>query len=270
MEERTEFLRCRGAFEDKLTWLHKVANALPAPNSPRKNWANLCFYRLIFTAISVLTLCDIELQRDSKIMPVTSASGLLDHHSIGSLVRNLIEMSVLFHYITDLAVADQNPEWTLRRAVLELHDSATRWRVLKHTADDSEDASTFQRNIDPLKMEISANAVFATLPAERQEKLLSGSEIYVRGLRAAVRDSGADVEHFNAFYAILSAFGHGTPASFYRHQDEPKEPAAWHPAEYTYLTTGAALEYGVEWLDQCIQRVFLFYPETFLRRQTKQ
>jgi hypothetical protein len=115
---------------------------------------------------SLLVLCIPEL-RDQKRGPTDG--GVLDHGSIAALARNLLEAWVMFLYLTDPALAED--QWLLRRAVLELHDCTTRYRMLKDIGDgDSKEVQDFKSKIDPLKNLIRSNPAFRSLNADRQKK----------------------------------------------------------------------------------------------------
>lgn len=265
-EEKKYFLNAQKEFEEKFDFVPQIFRHVYNLNvEPRRMWANLLFYRLALIGNSLLFLCGPELSEDERYAPHLS---LLDHSSIAALARNLLEALLMFLYITDLAASEE--EWLLRRAVLELHDCTARYRMLKDLGDgDTDEAKEFRGKIDPLKSTISSNPNFQGLNADRQKRLLTGQELYVGGLRAAVKAAGLDVDHFNGMYAALSVHSHCAPASFYRSVHNPDEPVFATPPEYTYLASGVALEYATEPLGLACERMFQLYPEIFLKAKTK-
>jgi len=53
----------------------------------------------------------------------------LDHYSIGVMARNVIESALMFHYLSEDGVSEE--DWQLRRAVLNLHDATLKVRLWK-------------------------------------------------------------------------------------------------------------------------------------------
>jgi len=168
----------------------------------------------------------------------------------------------MFVYVSEPAISGE--DWLLRRAVLELHDSTTRYRISKDIGDIKE-AQDYLMEI--VKKIIVSDPVFQSLDTERQQKVLKGQELYINGRNAVVREAGWDVDHFNAMYAALSSHAHSAPVSFYR--SDPFEPSASIAPDYQYVTSGLALEYATEPLGFACERMFHLYPEIFLTGQTK-
>jgi hypothetical protein len=53
----------------------------------------------------------------------------LDHWSAAALARNMIEATVMFSYLSESGVSED--EWGLRKLVLWNHDATTRYRMFK-------------------------------------------------------------------------------------------------------------------------------------------
>lgn len=265
-DERNYFLKAEKEFEEKFDFVPRIfQHVYKLSVDPRRKWANLLFYRVTLIGNTLLFLCTPEVSEDRR--PDQNLS-LLDHSSIAAVARNLLEALLMFLYITEPAASDE--EWALRRAVLELHDCTARYRMLKDLGDgESDEAKEFRGKIDPLKSTISSNSSFQLLSSDRQKKLLTGQELYVGGLRAAVKAAGFDVDHFNATYAALSVHTHCAPASFFRSINNPDEPVFATPPEYTYIVSGVALEYATDPLGLACERMFRLYPEIFLKTETK-
>jgi hypothetical protein len=264
MSEGDYFLKARKDFKEKHEFVARILSAVGRLNAePSRLWANLLFFRLAMVGNSLLVLC-IPGLRDRE----PTDGGGLDHSSVAALARNLLEAQVMFLYITDPKVSEH--DWLLRRAVLELHDCTTRYRMLKDIGDgDSKEAQDFKSKITPLKNLIASSSAFRSLNAERQEKVLTGQELYVAGLRAVVKEAGWDVDHFNAMYSALSSYAHSSPASFYRSVLNPNEPDPGIAPDHRYVVCGLALEYTTEPLGWACERMFLLYPEVFLKGETK-
>jgi hypothetical protein len=98
-----------------------------------------------------------------------------------------------------------------------------------------------------------------TLDAQRQEAILKGKEIYINGLRSAVREAGLDVDQFNVAYGLLSTHIHSTPASVYRRSAE-SEPVFGLLPGFQYTASSTALLCGVEVMGVVGKRVMNLYP----------
>jgi hypothetical protein len=264
MSEKEDFLKALQTFEAKHEFVMQISRAVGIKHpDPRRRWANLLFHRLWKAGCSVLMLCDFERRNLQQ-----SEISLLDHASVAALVRNILEVSAMFAYLSDLGISE--PEWNLRRLVLELHDTTARCKFLKHIGDTkTEEATEFRTKIDTLRTTIKSDAQFQALNAENQHKLLSGMALYINGLRGVVREAGWDADHFDAMYVALSNYAHGAPMSFYRSVSEPDEPAAGITPDYQYAVAGLSLEYATDLLDFACRRMFNFYPERFLKDETK-
>ncbi len=132
---------------------------------PRRAWANLLFMRLGMVGFSLLTLCMLELDNQNDLEHGRVSA--LDHSSIAALARNLLEAWIMFVYMSEPAISDD--EWSLRRSILELHDSTARYRIAKDIGD-AEEAQNFKLAKDATKRQIISDPLFQTLDGERQEK----------------------------------------------------------------------------------------------------
>lgn len=125
----------------------------------------------------------------------------------------MIEAAILAFYISDTALTPE--QWELRKNVLWLNDATTRHRMFTGLGG-SQAPGEGREAIAMLRGRVEASAEFQSLEDERKRKILSGSEVYLHGLRAAVRGLGWQVEEFNGMYAYLSAHSHSSPVSFIR------------------------------------------------------
>ena len=261
--EREYFLGAHSDFKEKLKWVVRIFNGVRLHKvEPRRAWANLLFFRIGNIGNSLLLLSGPE-----AVRPKRSDEDLcdLDHTSIAALARNMVEACVMFLYISDLDISDE--EWLVRRLVLDLHDATTRYRMAKDIGENA-DAENNKANAAKLKQLISASLFFKGLYPEKQKELLKGQVLYLGGLRAAVRKAGFDVDHFNAMQAYLSSHTHSSPASFNRTSLDLPVRQRLLPDDQ-YRTAGLALEYATDAVGLSCERMFLLYPEVFLTGQTK-
>jgi hypothetical protein len=140
-------------------------------------------------------------------------SSMFDHSAIVGLARMMIECMTTFFYLKEKLSPD---EWSLRWLILSLHDTVSRiklmraWRPKVAYADLTAGRAS-------LVEEIKRSTVFRGLVAEQQERLLTGEEIFVGGMRrAATRAAGWREETFAAIYNYFSVHVHSAPMSYMR------------------------------------------------------
>lgn len=173
----------------------------------RKGWAQWNHLRMCMTASSILTLAEFQPRIDA------GEESTLDHGSIAALSRGMAESAAMVAYLVDPALTlDQ---WELRKHVLWLHDATTRYKMFSKL-ENEEQATAFRADMQDLRTRIEAFAEFQELAPDRQGRVIAGSEIYLHGLRSAVRLAGWDVDEFDAMYGYLSSYAHNSPVSFIR------------------------------------------------------
>jgi Family of unknown function (DUF5677) len=208
-EEREWFNRARTSFEAALTEAENVSRA--ADNrfvETRLGWASFVFLKLCVAGDTLRMLC--------RSIPDDGNSALdrtLDHWSAAALARNMIEATVMFSYLSESGMSEE--EWELRKLVLWNHDATTRYRMFKGLKDDDQ-AKQFKKQINDLRSSIGQNLNFSQLDADRREKINAGTELYVRGLRSVIRNMKWDLDQFDFIYAYLSSHTHSSPVSFLR------------------------------------------------------
>jgi hypothetical protein len=159
----------------------------------------------------------------------------LDHYSISVLARNIVEASLMFHYLMEDGVSDD--EWSLRGKVLHLHDVVLKLRLFK-SIDAAKQYEKFRQATTELRDEIKKCPAFKELAAGRQEKLLAGHELYLRGLRSTLKLVDIDSGYFDGMYAYLSTQVHISPSSFFETDKRISFPS---PANYQYYSAAYAL-----------------------------
>ena len=214
----------------------------------RTAWTTWIFSRLCATCQSISRL----------MVPMISDYGTtIDHGSIANLSRNVIETSILISYLTQDGVSDE--EWSCRILAFHLHDCTARVRLFKGLGADDE-YKKHRHALEDLRKRLSENAHFCGLESDVQQKLLGGMLIYVDGLRAAARNAGWDMGHFDAAYTYLSAQSHSTPMSFYRMDERGLDNKTIAP--YQFGIVGFALEHAYQSVEHATERVRKLFPET--------
>lgn len=192
----------------------------------------------------------------------------LDHRSIAVIARSMLETSLMTFYLSEKMTEE---EWWLRRLVLDLHDTITRYKMFKHFRDATQnpilkrglagEASDFRAGIDKERDRLRNNEEFKKLTDDRQKKILDGNEIYVSGLRAVVKLAGWNIDEFDGAYAYLSSYLHNAPVSFYRAEDHGSTFDKTSGAQYSLV--GFALERAGYALDSTTDRIKSSFPDQF-------
>jgi len=245
-------------FNDQLTALKKetelagrVSTAIGGRQvSLRIGWSQWMHLRLCIASDSLVRLASFR-ARIQKSEVCT-----LDQSTIASISRGMIEAAAMIAYMADQSLTD--PEWELRKLIIWLYDATTRYKMFKGWKSDAE-AAEFRKKMDEIRSQLEAMDGFKSLPEERRHKLLSGQEVYLDGLRSAVRLMKWDIKDFNSAYAYLSAHAHGSPVTFIRlseHGVDFKEPTAAQ-----YAVAGLAIEYARNVLKLATAQILGLFPD---------
>lgn len=268
---RGYFLKAHEQFEEKHEFTARIFKEVGAKkDDQRRFWANLLFHRFSLIGLSLLHLCLPEV-RDRKRKSEKDVC-FLDHTSICAVGRTFVEAGIMHLYISELSVSQE--EWLFRRSILELADWTSRYRMtndlkrFSHDDGDMKDAKQYKERMEEIRSFLRADPIFQSLNVERQNKVLSGQELYLHGLRAAVREAGLNVHEFNIMHALLSSHAHSAPISFYRSVVDPNEPVYGLVSDYQYNISGNALTYATAITELACERMFCLYPEIFFRDRT--
>jgi hypothetical protein len=229
MDHHSDFDLERARFDDCVKFAISVSKAAAGrtENLPRLT-ASYVFTRACVCADTVRHMLQREIQKD-----VT-----LDHYSISVLARNLIEASLMFHYLMEEGVSDD--EWSLRCKVFYLHDATLKLRLFKSIGK-ADSYKAFKQEVVETREAIRNSPAFTNLDARNQERILSGQELYVGGLRSTVKLAGMSPKYFDGIYARLSAEVHITPTSFFETNERLNFTA---PADYQYYMAALALAHA--------------------------
>jgi len=208
----------------------------------RQNRALFLFMKLIAHDMSMLAIVD-HYRKSSK------GSALLDHFSIASLARTIVDASLMTMYISHPSLT--RDEWNLRRYVLYLHDLTNRKRILMGSKKNDE---AFFRSYPGQKAarieKIRRFSKSLRLDDAATTELTKGQKVFVDGARGAAREAGWDINEFDYVQSYLSAFVHSYPISFMRadeHQISFSDPSDFqinfcefavrvHPGSYLFMT----------------------------------
>src|SRR5438093_7068095 len=110
----------------------------------------------------------------------------------------------MLHYLLEDGVTTE--EWKLRQKVLDLHNTIVRLRLFKGLGNSAgETYKTFKKSAELLRAELATLPAFKSLEEQRRSKIMSGNELYIRGMRSVLKQLKIDVEYFDAIYNYLSA-----------------------------------------------------------------
>jgi hypothetical protein len=162
----------------------------------------------------------------------------LDHYSISVLARNIVEASLMFHYLMEDGVSDD--EWALRGKILDLHDVVLKARLFKSIGA-AKEYEAFKQIMTELRGHIKNRPAFKSVEEKRQQGILAGHELYLRGLRSTLKLVGFESDYFDGMYAYLSSQVHISPTSFY---GMDRRINFGTPAEYQYYFASYALAHA--------------------------
>jgi hypothetical protein len=235
-DPRQYFEEQKSAFEAQM----KAALPLSASSAGRyldlrAGWATWIFARQIATGHSIIRL----------LTPVKMREGeTLDHPSIVSLSRNIIESHILISYITEEGISDD--QWMLRKYLFDLHDCTSRVRLFKGLKAEKQykEAKETRKS---LQDRLSKDKGFASFEKPKKERLLSGTSFYVDGIRKAAEKAGWAPELFDAIYGYLSSQSHSSPMGFYKMDDRKIDYKSVAP--YQTMLIGISLEQASQALE---------------------
>jgi hypothetical protein len=243
------FEKNKVSFEFAYKTASELSGALAGQKTDlRRGWSTWIFARLCSTAHSIRRL----------LPPVVSGYGTtIDHGSIASLARNVLEAGVLISYISEPKISED--EWKCRLLIFHIHDCVARIRLFKGISA-GQQANEMRNALKDLHSRISSNDHFKKLQPDIQEKAKAGSLIYIKGLRSAAEVAGWDKNHFDAMYNYLSVQSHWAPMGFYR-MDE-REIDYRKIAPYQYYLIGLALELASTAMSAARTRMRELFPDS--------
>ncbi|WP_027146771.1 hypothetical protein [Mesorhizobium sp. WSM3626] len=260
MNERTE---ARAALKSMLATLDRFDavvedavtisdSAIAVVHTGRQNRALFVFAKLIAHCLSVMAIFE-------KYQGSPEGETLLDHFSVATLGRAIIDASLMTKYISEPSLTAN--EWDLRRQILYLHDLTTRKRFLTaiELAGQPRDTSFFENYAaakEKLKSKIEDLSAKLGYEPERAEKFNNGQLVFIDGSRGAAREAGWNVDVFEFQQSYLSNWVHSYPVSFMRVDEQ--EISFSNPSHYQFSLCETVLETSIGYLDDVNARMRLF------------
>jgi hypothetical protein len=174
----------------------------------------------------------------------------LDHASIASLCRALIENVAVLRYVGDVSISAD--EWACRKYIIDLHDYRNRNAFLNAVGDTNADEKAY----DFLTERLLKNSYFKTISEKRQKRLLDGDDMFIHGRHAAMLEFGWGENVTRGIYKYLSNQVHTLPMSFHRTEAnsvyQQDSPAAKVSAGFATEFARKALGFG------CLHMITLF------------
>ena len=219
----------------------------------RQNRVLMTFAKTVTHAMSIQLIYGHAIKIPTEV-------GLLDHFSVATLTRSLIDTAIMTLYLSEPSLS--LAAWDLRRHVLFLHDLTNRRRFLttmskltqKSAPPSDKDAYYRAKNRILEVIKNRGNALL--LPATRIEDLCKGQIVFIDGLRGAVREAGLDVDHYEFFQVYLSNHVHGHPGSYLRVDEQ--EISFESPSDFQFGFCGLCLDAGAQYLEAITERVEIF------------
>lgn len=168
-------------------------------------------------------------------------ASLLDHFSVAALGRISIDAAIMTLYLSEPSLT--LAEWNLRRHLLYLHNDTNRKRFLDAMVK-AEGVTSTDHLEGYAEAKAARHAAIETygkeagLSQDKVEKLLKG-EVFVSGVRGAVREAGLNLEAWEAHNAYFSPYIHAHPVSFMRadqHAIAFDEPSPYQKYLCNYVT----------------------------------
>jgi hypothetical protein len=245
-EEVAYFEAQKSRFEWVTTQARFIGNTIGRQTvTPPQGYGAWLFMRAIITAGSLEKLFEPQ---DATIGGIK----YLDHASIASLGRALIENATVLLYIGDTSIPED--EFWMRKHLIDLHDYTERTKFLTDIGrlETPPDGKMLQE----LKDRLLGSRAFMALPERRREHLLKGKDMFVISRHDASLALGWGDQLSRGIYKYLSAHAHSTSMAFHRTEEnkiyEPNSNAA-------KVTAGFAIDHAHQALGiSCLRMVDLF------------
>ena len=216
----------------------------------RQNRALFIFAKLIAHNLALVALVQ-------KYKECTIGAALLDHFSIATLARAVIDACLMTMYISEPTLSTD--EWNLRRNILYLHDMTNRKRFLSSmTVGDVKPPffETYEEKKRDLKEKIVMFGKRVGMTKDKVSELQKGQAVFVSGARGAVREAGWNVDHFEFLQSYLSAYVHSHPVSFIRANEHGISFQT--PSDFQFGISAFALEASAHHTELVNERISVF------------
>lgn len=207
---------------------------------PRYGWATWIHSRISIQVLSIQAL--------TKFYIMERQHSTVDHASVVSLSRSILEGHILLSYLLEKDITEE--QWQLRKWTMDIHDCVTRMRFLKgiertepdSSGDkDSREDEERRKTLDWLRERIQSHPQFGSLGEKIGDEILKGQRIYIYGFRRAAENAGWDKTQWDSVYSYLSTQAHHSPVSFYRLSEAGADNLSIVPYQWGLIGTAADL-----------------------------
>ena len=187
----------KGAFQLSV-WLTKLTG------DARKQIASILFAKISLCALSITKL----LPPDAKphVAQQIERERFCDVSSIASLCRNLIEASNRLFYFAVEQISED--EAKMRLQIYEYYGVCAQKAILKFLNGSEETLNELGDELDRLKAEFEASAVFQKLPTRIRRRILDGKQGEALSQPEIAKRRGRSEQAFRADYKYLSSHIH--------------------------------------------------------------
>lgn len=254
MEEKKEyFTTALNALDEEIRRAIKISETRNGVQHTGRQLRVLdAFGKVMAHVLSIKMIADKSIETDD--------ASFLDHYSLATLSRTVIDSSIMVHYLSEPKL--NALEWEIRRNVIYLHDANNRKRFLRYAMKlvnfPPDEVSENLKEDDKQKIIGIIKNCGAELgySSDKVNRLLSGQHVFIDGLRGAVREADLDLGQFEFSYTYLSNHVHSHPVSYIR----AKQMALsfLKPSEFQYVLSGFCLETVCMHLHLVTKRIDLF------------
>jgi hypothetical protein len=183
-------------------------------------------------------------------------SSMFDHSAIFSIARMIVEAMTMFYYIQENVIEE---EWEFRYLVLRIHDTTCRIKLFRSYQDNDGYADLVSQR-DKILNDIRQHSLFSLYEKQTKDRILSGEEVFIGGMRRYAEKSGWDEKVFTGVYAYLSSHVHSYPMSYFMNSKYSIDYFA--PSDFQLGISGFAIEIAAA----CVRRVTIFQLDKHLEQ----
>lgn len=155
-----------------------------------------------------------------------------DFSSLAGITRSILEVRLAFFYLC--AEQCSVDEWQCRWNLFNLHDCTSRMSLFQNIPGSDEQLNDFLEQSEKLRLRLTGNDFFTSLPQQKRNKLIKGESAYLSSLEDIAVRAGVDLQNFRLLYKLFSSQVHGLPMSFYRMDEQNRGRGVHSDAEEGY------------------------------------
>ena len=209
----------------------------------RMAWGAVLFTRLAVTAKSI-----------EKLLPFPRRGEHWDFSAVASITRNLLEASLVYHWLCGVGVPEEQRE--ARFILLYLHDHGSRRRLFPDQIIDPDPVH------DDLVRRFDANAFLAAFDQRKRAVALKGEKTpFLQD--DVIAEMGGDAEPFRFIYRFFSQHTHSGPVAFFRMHEHCRGTGVETRLEKIFMLT--AISAAAQVLEQAIETHLTIFPDAETR-----